>query len=630
MYLRKIGIISITVAAIAFIGAAVIHLSIQQAGVRSTLEDSGDNRRELETVLNHYRTGKKRRAARFLIANMDSHYSDAGPAIDWYKSRMLALLENPEMRDSVVRYSKIYESEAKELFPEGVVREYDHRNVSAEFLIENIDDAFDAWKSSPWRKDIPFRHFCRYILPYRVGTEQLVPHWRDSLRAEYAPFVEGVTDLNEAFAKLSFAVEGKMSYSWTTHYPYSLDVLSIRTIRFAICEQRGIVRADVLRAFGIPVTVDSVPRWANYGTTGHSWIAMPRPGRKTYTVYEKDTVARSNYLVSTSYFKPVALPDPAGFPYHLDSLKIPFKVYRREFAGQGNLDVSRSYGFDGKVTIKSRHGRPVLYTFKTGTGWEFAANACWAGPGRWTFRHLGTNVMYLSSSDSVPFILKEGSLTEPVLPDGVTQSVRLHRKYLLTTHWTNRWNDLRGGVFEAADNPDFSDAVQLDSIAEIPMYHNEKAFTRPFKFRFIRFVYPEGAKLRLEHFNVYCNGRTVDGKTLGNDFNSSGVDYALNHNIDYKSPPKGFFWQGLDFGRSEEFDAFSYDFLNDDNFIVPGEEYELLYWDGSWQSLGRKTAMERYIDYDNVPSGALLLLKNLTKGNEERPFVYKNGMQFFY
>ena len=139
------------IVAVALLASAVPFLA-RQDSLRRTLNDAGDNRGELETVLNHYKFGKKRRAARFLIANMDSHYCNTGPAIDFYKSKMLDLLENPEMRDSVVRYSKMYESEAAEKFPSGVRKEYDHQTLSSGFLIENIDDAFETWRNSPWKR----------------------------------------------------------------------------------------------------------------------------------------------------------------------------------------------------------------------------------------------------------------------------------------------------------------------------------------------------------------------------------------------------------------------------------------------------------------------------------------------
>ena len=70
---------------------------------------------------------------------------------------------------------------------------------------------------------------------------------------------------------------------------------------------------------------------------------------------------------------------------------------------------------------------------------------------------------------------------------------------------------------------------------------------------------------------------------------------------------------------------------NDDNFIHLGDTYELYYYDKhrKWKSLGRQTAKEMTIYYDNVPEGALLILRNHTRGRQERCFYMKNGEQIF-
>lgn len=63
----------------------------------------------------------------------------------------------------------------------------------------------------------------------------------------------------------------------------------------------------------------------------------------------------------------------------------------------------------------------------------------------------------------------------------------------------------------------------------------------------------------------------------------------------------------------------------DGNGIYPENKYELFYHDlNGWQSLGRKTATTCYLEYDNVPKGALLWLRNHTTGVEERIFTYQN------
>ena len=69
---------------------------------------------------------------------------------------------------------------------------------------------------------------------------------------------------------------------------------------------------------------------------------------------------------------------------------------------------------------------------------------------------------------------------------------------------------------------------------------------------------------------------------------------------------------------------------DDSNAIFPGEHYELFYWRGQWVSLGRKIAADTVLVYDRVPKGALLWLRNLDKGQQERIFSYENGKQVWY
>jgi len=42
----------------------------------------------------------------------------------------------------------------------------DLKTLSAQYLIEHMNTAFDTWKKHPWLKNIDFETFCKYILPY--------------------------------------------------------------------------------------------------------------------------------------------------------------------------------------------------------------------------------------------------------------------------------------------------------------------------------------------------------------------------------------------------------------------------------------------------------------------------------
>ena len=65
---------------------------------------------------------------------------------------------------------------------------------------------------------------------------------------------------------------------------------------------------------------------------------------------------------------------------------------------------------------------------------------------------------------------------------------------------------------------------------------------------------------------------------------------------------------------------------NDGNGIYPGDKYELFYFDkDGWTSLGQQVTTEPFLDYLNVPDNALLWLRNLSNGVEERIFTWENG-----
>ena len=66
------------------------------------------------------------------------------------------------------------------------------------------------------------------------------------------------------------------------------------------------------------------------------------------------------------------------------------------------------------------------------------------------------------------------------------------------------------------------------------------------------------------------------------------------------------------------------------NAIFPGEHYELFFWSGGWKSLGAQEAADTVLVYRGVPRGALLWLRNLDKGVQERIFTYEKGRQVWY
>ena len=107
-------------------------------------------------------------------------------------------------------------------------------------------------------------------------------------------------------------------------------------------------------------------------------------------------------------------------------------------------------------------------------------------------------------------------------------------------------------------------------------------------------------------------------------------------------------WIGMQFDRPQVVAAIEFCPRTDDNDISPGDLYELFYWrstatdngknannstasnSSDWVSLGQQTATTHELLYRNVPRNALLWLRNLTRGREERPFTYENNRQIWW
>lgn len=132
------------------------------------LEFAGKNRTELEKVLEHYKGDTmKYRAACFLIENMTHCYS---------------YLQGGDM-DSVKKV-RTYTNSFGQLDEEYIHRwgYYDYRNlskiydahiISADYLIENIEHAFEMWHKRSWNKNLSFDDFVNISFRIALGMSHL-------------------------------------------------------------------------------------------------------------------------------------------------------------------------------------------------------------------------------------------------------------------------------------------------------------------------------------------------------------------------------------------------------------------------------------------------------------------------
>ena len=153
-------------------------------------------------------------------------------------------------------------------------------------------------------------------------------------------------------------------------------------------------------------------------------------------------------------------------------------------------------------------------------------------------------------------------------------------------------------------------------------------------YRYFRYVSSDSEDIRISSIKLYNKGfaEPVTGEAYGfvSDYTacddhifSNAFDKNIRSNF---NAPRGS-WVALDAGEPVKIESLRIMARNSQNIVEPGDTYELYYFDKGWKSLGCRVADDYHLTYHNVPKEALLLLRNHTKGRQERIFAYTNDEQ---
>ncbi|NJM80784.1 MAG: hypothetical protein HC854_16400 [Flavobacterium sp.] len=158
--------------------------------VNEVLNKAGKNRNELEKAIDYCiktEDSLKLKAMYFLISNMDIHYTS-----DYYwenkeKEKIIYNELNYSDFDKAITEFDSIKKMNPGLKPKVIIRK-DIETITGDYLINNLEKAFLAWKTSPI-KNVKFDDFCEYILPYRISIEPL-QDWRSSYFEKYNWIIE--------------------------------------------------------------------------------------------------------------------------------------------------------------------------------------------------------------------------------------------------------------------------------------------------------------------------------------------------------------------------------------------------------------------------------------------------------
>jgi hypothetical protein len=630
---------------------------------------SKENRKKYEKVFRHYHSAKdslKLKAAYFLVENINDFGFYVGRQINNYNVIFDVLAHKPpDYRENLPWYA----TEINLVF-DSLQRIYgpftgndlhwvsDADVMTRDFMVKYIDEAFEAW-NQPWSRQVSFDNFCEYILPYRNFTEP-IEDWRPQFMKAFAWINDSIKPgdrMMDVARKLNRDTELKYS-SGFDRFIVSIAPSRLLQAKYGNCADNSNYKAMIMRAFGIPVTVDYFPQ---YGTDHniHYWNAIMYNNDKFVSF--KDSLNDINALVAYKYT--IA------------------KAYRRTFSRNPEM-VQLNIETGGQLPPVFRNARlkdvtneyvPVtdvdvpLRTIPRGTVYAFLAvfnDAGWTpidyaridGNSHALFRNLGRNVVYmpLCISDKyyipagMPFKITSSGEVIRLEPQQQTEKVVLTRKYHFHRRKLNWLQCLKGGRFEGANQPDFSDAVTLATIRKTSGEHYSELRAGSKKaFKYFRFVFsPEELKLPYDGdgasiAEIECYNKAGQ-KLNGTPFGSPGRKYnpyvpekcfdgnALTFFEDAR-PIKESKYVGLEFGQPETIGKIRFIPRNDMNTVQPGDRYELFYWNNNqFQSLGQQTATDTLLIYRNVPVNSMLWLRDLSGGQEERIFTWENGKQVWW
>lgn len=268
------------------------------------------NRSELEKVVQHYQNDTlKLAAAQYLIRNMPYHFSNESYYARAKDERYYPDITQFPDADAVRRHCDSLQRKGWSIQQE---RRYDIRELKSDFLIRNIDLAFEAW-GKQWAREVPFETFCRYILPYRAQNEP-VSDLRETLMRRYIPLLDSAKPRNPLDAcRIVHAQLVKELHYKETGNPLSTTIEETGKAGIGTCDALCNYATFVMRAVGIPVAVHQTT-WTRMDL-GHTWCAVWHDGK--FYDFEPEGTSPDTYahLLASKYF----LQPPKVYRRHFDA-----------------------------------------------------------------------------------------------------------------------------------------------------------------------------------------------------------------------------------------------------------------------------------------------------------------------
>ena len=432
-------------------------------------------------------------------------------------------------------------------------------------------------------------------------------------------------------------------YFSTGFAPKASSMMEART---GNCRDEASYTVFLSRSLGIPATIDFTPHWGNR-SWGHHWSVIVQPNGKAIPFYmgsmPGDTAQFFHPYVKTKVFR------------RRFQLNRQIAMDMREEKSVPNLfqtpdwtDVTDEYCPTTDVT----RNVPEKYKDKKIAYICIFDNNDWLPvyygvirDGAVTFPNMGRRVMYISAfyenGQIVPFgtpfsIGGDGKVSDVQVDTKRRCTLNLLRKYPYFSAEDPINTRMKQGRFQGANTADFSKPTDLycfTGVTNGEWYEVPVADTG--KYHYLRYSSPDASYGNINELWFFDEkGDTIKGDIIGTegadlDSRERVFDNNILTGFNGKSPDGN--WVGLRLKVPKRVSKLRFIPRNDGNCIEIGDKYELRLWTNTgWKVVATVKAKADILSLKNVPRNGLYVLRDLTKGNEQRIFTYENNKQVWW
>lgn len=640
--------------------------------VKVALRLAGKNKGELKEVLKYYEgetDSLKLRAAEYIVGLLPHKFHFENGDSD---SILTAFNQNlPEQKELYlernISFEIIYDSLLfyhPEVFHRNDPR-MDIYIITSEMLIENIEYAFYVWENMPWAKKLSFDHFKDYILPYKcLNTKP--EFWRKKMFNEYKWVLDSMKSSDDP-VEACILINECLKKDYTHHAKVNPNNLSqMINLQGGGCTASSVYACYVMRAMGIPTNI------ANTLIAGYP----PFEGRhvENYLLTKNLELLRFQGCLKSPYEHQEWQDDFRGkWFYESEEVnsdwiteiisknkEVPTSLQNNklvDITGAAAVSYDIAFGIDSQIDNEISDDEYAFLCVSTRRGgWtaiDYAKiendSVVFSGitPGVYfpmryynsKFHLLADPVKLSIGGKIVPLLENESKTTEK-------QTLKLYRKYPMNQH-EKQWSAyLLGDKIQCANDSLFLKPTTIHTITDSTLHVTDVFVNDTNTYKYIRYkieTYNSATKMVELKFYGLQDGKEVEltGDTIYYPKNEPRLleqfehafddDYWTFFHLDPFTPQIDDLWFGFELEKPMQITKIRYMCHSALNCIVPGNAYELNYLEGAnWIQTKTKEAKDVFVEFQEVPSNRIYLLKNLTEGIEEYFFTCEEGEQVWW